>query len=1411
MKHPTLSPSRRLKFSAAVARWSLWLLLAAWLAFAIAWGALHGWIVPRIGEFRPRIEAEVSKALGVPVRIGEITAQSMGLIPSFELRDVALYDREGREALRLRRVLAAVSPASILKLGFEQIYIDSPELDIRRDATGKIRVAGLEFSSGGTQGNGASDWLFSQAELVIRNGTVRWTDEQRAAPPLALSEVDFVMRNGTRRHNARLDATPPAGWGERFSLRAMFRQPLLSVHNGRWQEWDGQIYADFSQVDVSQLRRHADLGIDLTHGQGALRLWADVVRGDVMGGTADAALADVSATLGEKLQPLALQTFAGRLSGRRLAGGFELSTRDLQFVTAQGQQWPGGNVQINYTQGEGRMPARGEMRADKLDLVALSQIANRLPLGEPTHDALKAYAPKGLVEVLQATWQGRPEALEKFQVKGRVAGLEIAAHTAPGGDTGGKPAAGSPGVRGATVDFDLNQAGGKATLNIQKGMLEFPGAFEEPQIPVEQLSTQVQWQRDGDRLAVQLPDLKFSNADAEGQAQATWRTSDPSHSSARARFPGVLELSGTLSRADGTRVHRYLPQVLPDRVRHYVRDAVTTGTASGVKFRVKGDLHDMPFANPKLGEFHISANVRNVTYAYVPRSIQPAGAPPWPALAQLSGELVFDRAGMAIKGAVGRLASAAGTTGVQVLKADAQIADLGHTEVVVNAEARGPLSEMLAIVDTSPLAALTNQALAQASATGPADLKLRLVLPISNMDKSKVQGGVTLAGNDVQITPQSPLLGKARGVVNFTETGFSVAGAQARMLGGDVRIEGGSRAPAGTTTSATAIASAADAAIVLRAQGTATAEGLRQAGELGFIARLAQNASGGAAYSAVLGFRQGVPELSISSNLQGLALNLPPPLNKTAESVLPLRFENQLVGASRTPGVTPKQDQIALELGRVASVVYVRDISGPQARVLRGGIAVGLLPGESAPLPEEGVIANVNLANFNVDAWEAVLTKAAGVPVSASAPPAAPASAPGARAAAAASAPALSYLPTVVALRAKELTAEGRRLHNVVVGGSREGLVWRANVEATELNGYVEYRQPAGAGAGRVYARLARLTIDPNASTEVEALLNNEQIDSVPALDIVVDDFELRGRKLGRVEVEAVNRGGGAVAREGGVREWRLTKLQLSVPEASFTASGNWAAVNAQAALPGGARPPAAAPGELRRTVMNFKLDIADSGALLARFGMKDVVRRGKGNMEGQVSWIGSPLALDYPTLGGQFNVNVETGQFLKADPGLAKLLGVLSLQSLPRRLTLDFRDVFTEGFSFDFVRGDVRIDQGIATTNNLQMKGVNAAVLMEGRADIAKETQNIKVVVVPEINAGTASLVAGVINPAIGIGTFLAQMFLRRPLMEAATQEFQIDGTWSDPKIVKVDRRNTAADERRGEPRPDGRTGVVQ
>ena len=60
--------------------------------------------------------------------------------------------------------------------------------------------------------------------------------------------------------------------------------------------------------------------------------------------------------------------------------------------------------------------------------------------------------------------------------------------------------------------------------------------------------------------------------------------------------------------------------------------------------------------------------------------------------------------------------------------------------------------------------------------------------------------------------------------------------------------------------------------------------------------------------------------------------------------------------------------------------------------------------------------------------------------------------------------------------------------------------------------------------------------------------------------------------------------------------------------------------------------------------------------------------------------------------------------------------------------------------------------------------------------------------VIVPEINAGTASLVYSAINPLVGLTTFLAQYVLRKPLMKSNTQELHVQGTWKDPKVTKKD-----------------------
>ena len=1294
------------------------LVVGAWSLLLIAWLTLHWGILPQAEQWRPQIERRASAALGVPVLVGGIRVQSRGWVPTVELTDVVLHDAAGREALRLPRVAAALSARSLLalKVRFEQLYVEGAALDVRRGADGRVRVAGIEIGDGGGARSDTADWFFEQHEFVIRNGALRWTDETRGAPTLALERVDLVVRNGLRHHDIRLDATPPQGWGDRFSLRGRFVQPLFAAA-ADWRRWDGTVHADLPRAEVSELRRHVALPVALSEGEGALRVWIDVVRGQARGATADVSLRNVTVQLARDLEPMSFAAVRGRLVGSHDAQGLSLVAKRFGFVTGDGVAWPPGDFAVTLRRAREDAPVNaGEFSADRLDLALMTGVATRVPLGSAARDLLERLSPQGVVQALSVRWSGALDAPQRYQVRGRAVGLGIAPTPSPEGRVG------RPGMRNANLDFNADERGGQAQISLDGGTMEFPGVFTQPLVPLDRFSAQLAWRIEpvaGATPAVELrvSNARFSNGDGAGELNAVWH-SGPAPDR---RLPGSLDMTGKLTDGRAAATARYLPLVIPPAVREYVRRAVLGGRAAGVDFKVKGALSEFPFAARPgkaagTGTFRIAARVADVAFAYVPPG--PDGETAWPAFGQLAGELVFDRTSMEIRNASGRL------WGVDLAQVNGGIRDLTREATLrIDGQARGPLADLVRFVNSTPLGSRAGDALKQASVTGPAELNLSLALPLAALDRSTVKGSLVLAGNDVRLRPDTPVLGAAKARVEFTRTGVSVSGGSARVLGGDVRFDGGT---------------AADGAVRLVARGSASAEALQRMPELGTIGRLARRFSGQAPYRLQLALHDGRSEFTLTSSLEGLASDLPAPLGKRADAALPLRIETALL-----PGGL--RDELRVDLGSLAQARFVRDLSGGEPRVLSGGVGVG----DTAPSPAAGVHANVSLPRVDADAWGDVLAALGG-------------------AASSAAGVGESYLPRAIAFRAGELTAGARRLTGVVAGVTRlpGDATWRANVEADQLSGYLELQPGAGPSQpGRVFARLARLSVPQQHAESVETLLEAAQT-STPELDIVVDDFELSGKKLGRIEVEASNR-----VASGGAREWALSKLAIVTPEARLSGSGQWG---------GSTR---------RRMVLDFQLDLADSGAFVERLTGMRALRGGRGKLYGQVSWSGSPLSLHVPSLSGQMNLALDAGQFLKAGPGAGRLLSVLSLQSLPRRLALDFRDVFQEGFAFDNVTGDITIQDGVASTNNFRMRGVQAAVLMEGRADLARETQDLRVLVVPEINAGTASLAYAAINPAIGLGTFIAQMVLRRPLMAAGTREFHVDGAWADPKVERVER----------------------
>ena len=1327
-------------------RLMVWPTLLLFGMLTLAWLALHWVILPHIQEWRAHIEARASTALGVPVLIGRIAVRSQGWVPRIDLSDVQVLDALNRPALQLPRVSIAISPQSLmdLRINFDQLLIEGAQLEVRRDRAGKIFVAGLDISGGPGEDQAAADWFFAQQEFVIRGGTLRWTDELTDAPPLALRDVALVMRNGLLQHDFRLDATPPSEWGDRFSLRGRFTQPFFAAA-GQWQRWSGSSYLELPRADLHELRRYARLPFELSEGLGAIRGWVDWRDGAPVAATADLALNQVVMRLAPDVEPLRIEQLLGRVEGQRDAQGASLTLRRLSFDAGDGVRWPSGDLALSWRQRVGEPSSGGQFSAQRLDLALMAQIGRRVPIGAPLRQLLAELKPKGAVSDLVASWEGPLDAPRRYQVKGALSGLSLAARPADEPNRVGRP-----GVRNATLQLSANEKGGSARLGVVGGMLDVPGVFEDPRIPLDRLSADLKWTIDGGKIRLDVSKASFANADARGELELRWFTGEGEALARGGRLPGQIELSGQLSEGQAVRVARYLPQGIPEAARRYVEHAVKGGRVRRVDIGVKGDLWDFPFFDPHAkGEFRIAALADDVVFAFVPSvpatARTPAYVSSWPTLARVSGELVIDRASLAFQGVQAQLGA------VQWSQVNGGIVNVAEGGVLkLDGTARGEVNEMLRIANASPVGGWIHGALARATASGNAELHLGLHIPLRDIEHTEVTGSVLLAGNDVRIVPDSPLLASAKGRVDFSHKGFAVTGATAQAYGGEISFDGGLQG---------------DGALRFGGQGRASVEALRRAPELGLLARVAPHLHGTVPYRLTLAFVQGHPEISLTSDLVGLASDLPAPLHKAAETPLPLHYQTSIMRESLQAG-RRLSDTLRLNLGTLLQVQYQRDISGETPRVIRGGIGVN----EAAPTPAQGVAVNASLPSLNLDAWESSYQKIFSNDGSDEGDDA-------------------GYGPDQLAVRAQDLSTGGRHITGVVAGITKDKAQWRVTLDADQLNGYIEYRAAArlangvavAPGTGRIYARLSRLSLPRSEVEQVEKLLS-EPPAGVPALDIVVDDFELRGKKLGRLEMMASNPTAGG-ARPG---EWRLSKFSLNMPEAQLSATGAWSARGSEA----------------RRAEMDFKLELRDSGAFLERLGMGKAVRGGKGSLAGQVAWQGSPLTLDFPSMNGQFNVRVDAGQFLKADPGAARLLGVLSLQALPRRLSFDFRDVFEEGFGFDNFEGDVRIQQGVARTSNLRMRGVQAVVLMEGQADIGNETQDLHVVVVPEINAGTASLAYAVINPAVGLGTFLAQLFLRRPLSEAGTREFHVTGPWADPQVQRLERKVDAA------PAGEARTG---
>ncbi len=491
----------------------------------------------------------------------------------------------------------------------------------------------------------------------------------------------------------------------------------------------------------------------------------------------------------------------------------------------------------------------------------------------------------------------------------------------------------------------------------------------------------------------------------------------------------------------------------------------------------------------------------------------------------------------------------------------------------------------------------------------------------------------------------------------------------------------------------------------------------------------------------VLVLLRGMPErgkqadvgVVVSSNLAGTRVDLPAPFGKDGGSIraLSINIDN---------AVAPVKT-LRIQYGKVLEGLLDITTGEQGAGLQKGVIAVG---GLAPVMPNEKVmLVSGNMERVYVTEWKPHLGGEGGV-----------------------------GLPVKLNMHVDELEVQGYLLDDVSVLMESAGRVWNIKAEGPATTGDIQLKSSA-AGLDKVVMTMDRLTLRSSEQPQSESPDKPDKPDKAgkamptdfPDLDVTAKQFVYNKTEFGKLELKAFKQPGS---------KYFVERMALSSELLDMHMNANWQ-------LDGGQQ----------ISSINLKVEQGKMDRLMRVFGYQKSIEDGELSGTLRVSWPGALWDFAPATAGGSLRLKIEDGQLLDVDPGAAgRVLGLTSLNQLPRRLLLDFSDLYEHGFSFNKIKGSFTLDAGNAYTNDLLIDGPAARIEISGRVGLADEDYDELVTVTPYMKTGlsVAGTLAG--GPAVGAVIILAETLLKDklgPLGRIGQAQYTITGPWADPVIVKL------------------------
>ena len=876
-----------------------------------------------------------------------------------------------------------------------------------------------------------------------------------------------------------------------------------------------------------------------------------------------------------------------------------------------------------------------------------------------------------------------------------------------------------PGARGIKAVVDAHNDQGQVQFDTGKAVLDMPALFRNEH-HIEQLRGQLHWSFAGDAWTLSSDDLVLNTADVDS------RMSFELELPTTERSP-FLSLIAKFSNGDGSHAAQYYPaKIMHPATVDWLDHAIAAAhvTSGGVIFR--GNTRDFPFRNHQ-GEFEVRFNLEHGVLDY---------APQWPQLENINAEVVFLNEGMTIT-----------SDSANIFRSDlshikVNIPDLGAKpmQLSVKGDVAGETQEKLWYLQSSPpLNRRFGKYLENIHATGSSDLGLDIDFRIGkDVFNADVNGVLAFHDNAIKVDTLGTLLTHTSGQLKISPDGLRATSLSADLLGQPAQLLIGTRAVKGAP---------GERNIRISATGDFDAGDLTQRyapvlhdlvqGKAGWLVNvnvpfhdlthdLTQSGEAGGETQAAA--PPSAIDVTVESDLKGIESRLPAPFNKEKQRSITLSISSMLH--------SDQHNVSKLVLGGLLDGIVEVNYAGAKP-AYRGEIRFG---GGPVALPDQpGLRLTGHLDDLNVDVWRNLIAQMGGNDKQET------------DTSQAGTSGCCAWLNSAD-LSVSSMLLYGQTLSDLQVSAENVANRLETRLASKELSGVIV-----------VPANLQTLPIELNLDywhLSSSSMTSEGSVDprDIPAIKAFCKSVTFKQRNFGSVRLETTRLAQGL----------RLEQLVVKPRDTTITANGSWVIEAGK-----------------QKSSFGLQLDSSNLGNTMNDLNYVGSIDGGKGTLNATILWPGPLTDVDLEHLQGHVALDFKDGRLLEVDPGGAgrRLFGLFSIQTLPRRLLLDFSDLFKKGFEFNEIKGDFNITQGNAYTNNFSLDGPGVDAEMSGRIGLAAQDYDQKVLVTPHVSDVTALLSLLSSQPIL----FIVQQLLKDKINKVASFEYHLTGPWDNYKLAPV------------------------